>query len=37
VAPIEIEEALNFGYQELLDHDQRYDRADKYMELCEQL
>src|SRR5215475_13912763 len=22
------EEALNFGYQELLDHDQRYDRAD---------
>jgi len=22
------EEGLNFGYQELLDHDQRYDRAD---------
>src|SRR5262249_35954263 len=31
------EEALNFGYQELLDHDQRYDRADEYMELCYQL
>ena len=28
------EEALNFGYQELLDHDQRYDRADEYLELC---
>src|SRR6266849_7499942 len=23
------EEALNFGYQELLDHDQHYDRADE--------
>ena len=23
------EEALNFGYQELLDHDKRYDRADE--------
>ena len=32
-----VEEALNFGYQELLDHDQRYDRADEYMELCAQL
>ena len=32
-----IEEALNFGYQELLDHDQRYDRADEYMELCYRL
>ena len=31
------EEALNFGYRELLDHDQRYDRADKYMALCSQL
>src|SRR4029453_2568154 len=31
------EEALNFGYQELLDHDQRYDRADEYLELCTQL
>ena len=31
------EEALNFGYQELLDHDQRYDRADEYLELCYQL
>jgi len=31
------EEALNFGYRELLDHDQRYDRADEYLELCAQL
>ena len=31
------EEALNFGYQELLDHDQRYDWADEYLELCAQL
>jgi FMN-dependent oxidoreductase (nitrilotriacetate monooxygenase family) len=31
------EEALNFGYRELLDHDQRYDRADEYLELCTQL
>jgi alkanesulfonate monooxygenase SsuD/methylene tetrahydromethanopterin reductase-like flavin-dependent oxidoreductase (luciferase family) len=31
------EEALNFGYQELLDHDQRYDRADEYLALCAQL
>jgi FMN-dependent oxidoreductase (nitrilotriacetate monooxygenase family) len=31
------EEALNFGYQEMLEHDQRYDRADEYMELCYQL
>ena len=31
------EEALNFGYQELLDHDQRYDRADEYLALCSQL
>jgi FMN-dependent oxidoreductase (nitrilotriacetate monooxygenase family) len=31
------EEALNFGYQDLLDHDQRYDRADEYLELCAQL
>ena len=31
------EEALNFGYRELLDHDQRYDRADEYLELCRQL
>ena len=32
-----VEEALNFGYEELLDHDQRYDRADEYMELCYRL
>jgi FMN-dependent oxidoreductase (nitrilotriacetate monooxygenase family) len=31
------EEALNFGYQEMLDHDQRYDRADEYLDLCTQL
>jgi FMN-dependent oxidoreductase (nitrilotriacetate monooxygenase family) len=31
------EEALNFGYHEMLEHDQRYDRADEYMELCYQL
>ena len=31
------EEALNFGYQEMLDHDQRYDRADEYLALCAQL
>ena len=31
------EEALNFGYRELLDHDQPYDRADAYMALCSQL
>ena len=31
------EEALNFGYQELLEHDERYDRADEYMELCARL
>jgi FMN-dependent oxidoreductase (nitrilotriacetate monooxygenase family) len=31
------EEALNFGYRELLDHDQRYDRADEYLALCAQL
>ncbi|ETW96039.1 MAG: hypothetical protein ETSY1_28195 [Candidatus Entotheonella factor] len=37
VTSYKVEEALNFGYQELLDHDQRYDRADEYMALCEQL
>jgi len=37
VTSYKVEEALNFGYQELLDHDQRYDRADEYMELCAQL
>ena len=37
VTSYKIEEAQNFGYQELLDHDQRYDRADEYMELCAQL
>ena len=37
VTSYKVEEALNFGYQELLDHDQRYDRADEYMELCYQL
>ena len=29
------EEGLNFGYQELLDHDQRYDRADVSGCLCD--
>src|SRR6266849_11091373 len=37
VTSYKIEEALNFGYEELLDHDQRYDRADEYMELCYRL
>ncbi len=37
VTSYKVEEALNFGYQELLDHDQRYDRADEYMELCYKL
>jgi FMN-dependent oxidoreductase (nitrilotriacetate monooxygenase family) len=37
VTSYKIEEAQNFGYRELLDHDQRYDRADEYMELCAQL
>jgi FMN-dependent oxidoreductase (nitrilotriacetate monooxygenase family) len=37
VTSYKVEEALNFGYRELLDHDQRYDRADEYMELCAQL
>src|SRR4029453_6740195 len=37
VTSYKIEEALNFGYKELLDHDQRYDRADEYMELCYRL
>src|SRR5215475_12640308 len=37
VTSYKIEEAKNFGYQELLDHDQRYDRADEYMELCYRL
>jgi len=37
VTSYKIEEALNFGYQELLDHDQRYERADEYMELCYRL
>src|SRR5262249_29997268 len=31
------EEVLNFDYQELLDHDQRYDRAEEYLALCAQL
>jgi FMN-dependent oxidoreductase (nitrilotriacetate monooxygenase family) len=31
------EEALNFGSQEMLEHDQRYDRADEYLALCAQL
>jgi FMN-dependent oxidoreductase (nitrilotriacetate monooxygenase family) len=30
------EEALNFGYRELLDHAQRYDRADEDLERCAQ-
>jgi len=29
--------ARNFGYDELLDHDERYDRADEYMDLCRAL
>jgi FMN-dependent oxidoreductase (nitrilotriacetate monooxygenase family) len=37
VTSYKIEEALNFGYRELLDHDQRYDRADEYMKLCARL
>ena len=37
VTSYKVEEALNFGYEELLDHDQRYDRADEYMELCYRL
>jgi FMN-dependent oxidoreductase (nitrilotriacetate monooxygenase family) len=37
VTSYKLEEAQNFGYQELLDHDQRYDRADEYMELCYRL
>ena len=37
VTSYKVEEALNFGYKELLDHDQRYDRADEYMDLCAQL
>jgi FMN-dependent oxidoreductase (nitrilotriacetate monooxygenase family) len=31
------EEAQNFGYEEMLEHDERYDRADEYMELCYRL
>lgn len=27
-------EAHNFGFQEHLDHDQRYDRADEFLEVC---
>jgi FMN-dependent oxidoreductase (nitrilotriacetate monooxygenase family) len=37
VTSYKLEEAQNFGYRELLDHDQRYDRADEYMELCYRL
>jgi long-chain alkane monooxygenase len=37
VTSYKLEEALNFGYQEMLDHDQRYDRADEYLALCAQL
>jgi FMN-dependent oxidoreductase (nitrilotriacetate monooxygenase family) len=37
VTSYKLEEAQNFGYHELLDHDQRYDRADEYMELCYRL
>ena len=37
VTSYKLEEAQNFGYQEMLDHDQRYDRADEYMELCYRL
>lgn len=29
--------AQNFGYDELLDHDERYDRADEYVALCRAL
>ena len=31
------QEFENFGYRELLDHDERYERAEEYMELCYQL
>src|SRR5258705_13077962 len=37
VTSYKIEEALNFGYEEPLDHDQRYDRADEYMGVCYRL
>src|SRR5258705_13093812 len=37
VTSYKIEEALNFGYEELLEHDQRYNRAAEYMELCYRL
>jgi FMN-dependent oxidoreductase (nitrilotriacetate monooxygenase family) len=37
VTSYKLEEAQNFGYREMLDHDQRYDRADEYMELCYRL
>ncbi len=37
VTSYKVEEALNFGYRELLDHDQRYDRADEYMEVFAKL
>ena len=29
--------AQNFGYDELLEHDERYDRADEYLALCRAL
>ena len=31
------EAAQNFGYDELPDHDERYEMADEYLELCRQL
>lgn len=37
VTSYKLEEAQNFGYRELLDHDRRYDRADEYLELCYRL
>lgn len=30
-------EAQNFGQQEMMDHDRRYDRADEFLELCFEL
>src|SRR5699024_7954272 len=30
-------EAANFGLDEMIPHDERYDRAEEYLELCYQL
>ena len=37
VSSISTAEARNFGYDEIPDHDRRYDLADEYMELCHAL